>query len=88
MLKCGNLFLLDTFLPSHAENFNIFPLLLVNLRILLPNTLKVFRTLLLLTLILSLPKKEKQSLIDCRVECAVRVICVLAKKNPTKSSKE
>lgn len=79
MLKCGNLFLWGIFLPSHAENFNIFPLLLVYLGTLLPNTLKVFRTLLLLTLILSLPKKEKQSLIDCRVECAVRVICVLQK---------
>lgn len=80
MLKCGNLFLLDTFLPSHAENFNIFPLLLVYLGTLLPNTLKVFRTLLLLTLILSLPKKRKTKFNRCRVECAVRVICVLEKK--------
>lgn len=79
-LKVGIYFFCGIFLPIHAENFNIFPLLLVYLGTLLPNTLKVFRTLLLLTLILSLPKKEKQSLIDCRVECAVRVICVLQKK--------
>lgn len=80
-LNVGIYFFWGIFLPSHAENFNIFPLLLVYLGTLLPNTLKVFRNLLLLTLILSLPKKRKTKF--NRLSSRVRGACNLcATKKP------